>query len=99
MDRSFRHYERAETPAADLLNLVRYVVEHIPERTTSDVEEKFCQKVHPPSEDTLQQICMHFATNNFESLILSSGFCHLLRKGGLFVEMIFAHVAGRFAKM
>ena len=31
--------------------------------------------------------------------MLSSGFNHLLREGGAFVEMLFAQVAERFARM
>lgn len=99
LSRSFRHYERAETPSPDFPGLVRYIFEHTPERITYDVGGESCQSPHKLSEDILQQICVHFAANNFESLILSSGFCHLLREGGLFVEMFVAHVAERFARM
>lgn len=99
LSRSFRHYERAELPSADFPNLVRYVFEHTPERVTCEVERRPGQGRHTPSEDILQQICVHFAANNFESLILSSGFNHLLREGELFVEMFFAQVAERFARM
>ena len=99
LSRSFRHYERAETPSADFPGLVRYIFEHTTERITYDVGGESCQSPHKLSGDILQQICVHFAANNFESLILSSGFCHLLREGGLFVEMFVAHVAERFARM
>jgi hypothetical protein len=99
LSRSFRHYERAETPFADFPGLVRYVFEHTPERITCDIEGQSCQSPHKSSGDILQQICVHFAANNFESLILSSGFCHLLREGGLFVEMFVAYVAERFGRM
>jgi hypothetical protein len=99
LSRSFRHYECAELPSADFPNLVRYVFEHTPERITCEVECRPGQGRHTPSGDILQRICVHFAANNFESLILSSGFNHLLREGGLFVEMFFAQVAERFARM
>ena len=99
LSRSFRHYERAETPSADFPGLVRYVFEHTPERITYDIGGESCQSPQKSSGDILQQICVHFAANNFESLILSSGFCHLLREGGLFVEMFVAHVAERFGRM
>lgn len=99
LSRSFRHYERAETPSADFPGLVRYVFEHTPERVTYDFGEESCQSQHKSPGDILQQICVHFAANNFEALILSSGFCHLLREGGLFVEMFVAHVAERLARM
>lgn len=99
LSRSFRHYECAESPSADFPNLVRYIFEHTPERITCEVERRPGQGRHRLSEDILQQICVHFAANNFESLMPLSGFNHLLREGGLFVEMLFAQVAERFARM
>lgn len=99
LNRSFKHHERAEMPSADFSELVRYIFEHTPERTMCAGEAKAYQDLHTSSGDMLQQICVHFAANNFESLILSSGFSLLLREGGLFVEMFVARLAERFAKM
>jgi hypothetical protein len=90
LSRSFRHYECAESPSADFPNLVRYIFKHTPERITCEVERRPGQGQHRLLEDILQQICVDFAANNFESLMPLSGFNYLLREGRLFVEMLFA---------
>jgi hypothetical protein len=99
LNKSFIHYEQAPEPSADIPGLLRYVFEHTPERQTWHMGE---QTTHSPSDlrtDTLQNICVRFAANNTETLVLSPAFHSLLRDGGSFVGMYFESVTGRLAQL
>lgn len=97
LNKSFIHYEQSLEPSANIPGLLRYVFENTPERRSWCMEEQSGQELDESRTDTLQDICVRFAANNTETLMLSPAFRSLLRDGGSFVEMYFESVAERLA--
>jgi len=95
LNKSFINYEQASEPSADIPGLLRYVFEHTPERQAWDADEQTIKSPRALPRDMLQDICVRFAANNTETLVLSPAFHSLLRDGGSFVEMYFESVTER----
>lgn len=99
LNKSFIHYEQSPKSSADIPGLLRYVFEHTPERQTWCRGEQTSQILGDSRPDLLQDICVRFAANNTETLVLSPAFHSLLRDGGLFVGMYFENVAQRLLRL
>jgi hypothetical protein len=92
LNRSFVHYEHTPSPSADIPGLLRYVFKHTSERHGWCIEGQTCQSLQM---DTLQELCVRFAANNTETLVLLPSFHQLLHDGGSFVGMYVDCVAKR----
>lgn len=99
LSKSFIHYEHATKPSANIPGLLRYVFNHTPERQGSDIEGQTSEGLTDSRTDILQDICVRFAANNTDALVLSPAFHRLLRDGGSFVEMYIDYVARRLARV
>lgn len=95
LNKSFVHYQDAPDPSADIPGLLRYVFEHTPERQECYTGSASGQSLRDSSIDTLQELCVRFAANNTETLVLSPAFHLLLRDGGSFVAMYVECIAKR----
>lgn len=99
LNKAFIHYEHAPDPSADIPGLLRYVFEHTPERQGWYIEGQTSQSLRNSPMDALQELCVRFAANNTETLVLSPAFHLLLRDGGSFVGMYVDCVAKRLARV
>lgn len=85
LSKAFQHSHRAAGSVANITGLIEYVFERTPE---SDSQP-----------DTLQDLCVHHAANSLETIMSSTDFRRLLRKGGLFVERLASRVVDRLEQL
>ena len=85
LSKAFQYSRRTVGSVANITGLIEYVFQHTPE---SDSQS-----------DTLQDLCVHHAANSLETMMSSTDFRRLLRRGGLFVERLAGWVVERLDQL